>query len=253
MMTTPPQLGSPESPPRPDGFCTPRKTSPSGGPPPTPRATSRSFPGQRCEARNSLLLASPGSSDPTPDALLPSTSFRPPPPLPRPWTWRCHNCNTLARLACTQRCLRCGHRLCTRSGRRRGRVCLMEFDYQRWRAWATWRDGVRGSPSRPPPSEGRPERRGRQRGRRTDCWRECDYPSECHHLRATTGRGEVMAQSGSGSRAKSGSVAGAFLDHDGSSSSTTAINGESGTVADYRSGDARGFASTHGSRNAGAG
>ncbi|GKT97428.1 hypothetical protein Ct61P_15278 [Colletotrichum tofieldiae] len=63
----------------------------------------------------------------------------------------------------------------------------MEFDYQRWRAWGAWREGAG-----PAVSEGR---RGRPR---RDCWQECQYPSECHHLRAMRrGRGDA----GSGFRA----------------------------------------------------
>ncbi|KAK2004323.1 hypothetical protein LX36DRAFT_458147 [Colletotrichum falcatum] len=189
----------------------------------TPEATSQPSPGHGQQARHPLPSASPGYSDSASQALLPPTSFRPPPPpppLPHPWTWRCHNCNTLARLACTRRCLRCGHQLCTRPGRRRGRVCRIEFDYQRWRAWAAWREDVERGPSRLPASEGRHGRR--RRGRRRDCWRECHYPSECHHSRATR-REELMVQSGSGS--EPGSVAGGRLDHDGSSSVTAADGG----------------------------
>ncbi|KAK2058203.1 hypothetical protein LY76DRAFT_66152 [Colletotrichum caudatum] len=192
-MTRPLQLKSPESSPRPDGTHTPRRASPSGPHPATPRAfSSQPLPGHGYRTRHSLPSTSPDSSDAASQTLLSPTSFRPRPlPLPRPWTWRCHNCSTLARLACTRRCLRCGHRLCTRPGRRRGLVCRMEFDYQRWRAWATWREGVGvRPPSRPPASEGRHGRLGR-RGRRGDCWRECDYPSQCRHLRATR-HGEVM-------------------------------------------------------------
>ncbi|GKT52281.1 uncharacterized protein ColSpa_12462 [Colletotrichum spaethianum] len=59
----------------------------------------------------------------------------------------------------------------------------MEFDYQRWRAWTTWRESARGSS--PPIIEGRCGR-----PRRRDCWRECEYPSECHHSR-TMRRGKV--------------------------------------------------------------
>ncbi|KAK1986342.1 hypothetical protein LZ30DRAFT_778378 [Colletotrichum cereale] len=220
-MTRPPQLESPESSPRPGECQTPYKASPSG-PPPTPGAASQPLPGHGHRARPSLPSTSLAPSDPAAHPLLP------PPPLPRPWTWRCHNCNTLVRLACTRRCLRCGHRLCTRPGQRRGRTCRMEFDYQRWRVWAAWRETVGDSPSPPPPpaSEGRHERRGRQRwrrGRRGDCWQECDYPSECHHLRATR-RGEVDAPSGSVSGPVS--VVAGCPDHGGSSSSfVAAIDG----------------------------
>ncbi|KDN62784.1 hypothetical protein CSUB01_02693 [Colletotrichum sublineola] len=86
-MTTPPQLGSPESPPRPDGSRTPRKTSPPGGPPPTPRATSRSFPGQRffrSHARRapSLYLFPPAAAAPSPlDLALPQLQHPRPPRL----------------------------------------------------------------------------------------------------------------------------------------------------------------------------
>ncbi|TIC97693.1 hypothetical protein CH35J_007693 [Colletotrichum higginsianum] len=104
----------------------------------------------------------------------------PPPPPPRPWAWRCHNCAALLPLACTRRCLHCGHRLCTRPapglerGRSRGRVlgrsrtCRTEFDYLRWRAWGAWREGASDA------------RRGGG-----GCWRDCDYPSECRHARAS--------------------------------------------------------------------
>ncbi|WDK10613.1 hypothetical protein CGRA01v4_01892 [Colletotrichum graminicola] len=151
-MTRPPQLKSPESyPRRPDGSHTPRRASPYGPPPATPRAAAQPpLPGHDHQARRPLSSASPGSSDPASQTLPPPSppaSFRPwppRPPPPRPWTWRCHNCNTLTRLACTRRCLRCSHRLCTRPGRRGGRTCRIEFDYQRWRAWADTSGGAGG-------------------------------------------------------------------------------------------------------------
>ncbi|TDZ24967.1 hypothetical protein Cob_v002116 [Colletotrichum orbiculare MAFF 240422] len=75
-----------------------------------------------------------------------------PPATPRPWLWRCHACGTRFRLACTRRCLRCGHMMCTRpppspslirasrqQQQRRRRTCLMEFDYAAWAAWGMWR------------------------------------------------------------------------------------------------------------------
>ncbi|KAF6808749.1 hypothetical protein CSOJ01_07320 [Colletotrichum sojae] len=128
-----------------------------------------------------------------------------PPPDPQPWIWRCHACGTVFRLSCTRRCLECGHVLCTTAGAgrrgRRTRPCRMEFDYVAWAARGRWRRDIGAFSSSPkyedttagqrkrklPPSweEEDETARGRQEARpacpRRNCWRDCDFPSQCRY------------------------------------------------------------------------
>ncbi|KAF6828772.1 hypothetical protein CPLU01_08323 [Colletotrichum plurivorum] len=123
-----------------------------------------------------------------------------PPPDPKPWIWRCHACGTVFRLSCTRRCLECGHVLCTTAGvgrrGRRTRPCRMEFDYVAWAARGRWRRDIGASSSgdgtgqrkrKLPPSwdEEDETARGGQEARptcqRRNCWRNCDFPSQCRY------------------------------------------------------------------------
>ena len=71
------------------------------------------------------------------------------PPLPQPprvpfiWTWTCHKCGSGFPLACTRRCLRCSHQLCTPQGRaKKAKTCTAEFDYTGWEIWGAYRRSV---------------------------------------------------------------------------------------------------------------
>ncbi|KAI2783183.1 hypothetical protein F4815DRAFT_460185 [Daldinia loculata] len=126
--------------------------------------------------------------------ILPSTpdGMPTPPPPPRkpfPWLWQCHSCDTVYRIGCTRRCLVCSHNYClsatppkTRRGkkRRRSGMCASEFDYNGWADWGAWRRKVLGMET-----VGRTERRREQAflHESHNCMIDCNYPSECHHVR----------------------------------------------------------------------
>ncbi|KAF3071241.1 hypothetical protein GL218_00610 [Daldinia childiae] len=126
--------------------------------------------------------------------ILPSTpdGMPTPPPPPRkpfPWLWQCHSCDTVYRIGCTRRCLVCSHDYClsatpqrTRRGkkRRRSGMCVSEFDYNGWAEWGAWRRKVLGMET-----VGRSEKRREQAflHESHNCMIDCNYPSECHHVR----------------------------------------------------------------------
>ncbi|KAI1656552.1 hypothetical protein F4813DRAFT_363631 [Daldinia decipiens] len=126
--------------------------------------------------------------------ILPSTpdGMPTPPPPPRkpfPWLWQCHSCDTVYRIGCTRRCLVCSHDYClsattpkTRRGkkRRRSGMCASEFDYNGWAEWGAWRRKVLGMET-----VGQSEKRREQAFlyESHNCMIDCNYPSECHHVR----------------------------------------------------------------------
>ncbi|KAJ0340532.1 hypothetical protein COL922a_003342 [Colletotrichum nupharicola] len=68
----------------------------------------------------------------------------------------------------------------------------MEFDYERWAAWGDWRrlrrtaeeeDTLRQD-TKPSWGEREAQRKRRLYDRMGSCRDDCDYPSECHHLRS---------------------------------------------------------------------
>ncbi|CAI0655076.1 unnamed protein product [Colletotrichum noveboracense] len=68
----------------------------------------------------------------------------------------------------------------------------MEFDYERWAAWGDWRrlrrtaeeeDTLRQD-TKPSWGEREAQRKRRLYDRVGSCRDDCDYPSECHHLRS---------------------------------------------------------------------
>lgn len=75
----------------------------------------------------------------------------PAPPTPLPWLWQCHICYAVYKLACTRRCLDCGHYFCTwktespsdlrpyRRRRRRWTTCPSQFNFIGWSAWGAFR------------------------------------------------------------------------------------------------------------------
>ncbi|KAF4869912.1 hypothetical protein CGCSCA1_v010910 [Colletotrichum siamense] len=158
--------------------------------------------------RDSTAISPSSSQDSINTARSSSSSpLPPPPPTPQAWIWRCHICNATFRLSCTRRCLHCGHVMCTTppppptsssssssSSRHRSRPgpCAMEFDYERWAAWGDWRrlrraaeeeDTLRQE-TKPPWGEREAQRKRRLYDRVGSCRDDCDYPSECHHLRS---------------------------------------------------------------------
>lgn len=147
------------------------------------------------------------------------TRFRTlPPPLPLHWLWQCHLCNQTYALGVTRRCLEDGHFFCSgvayttakrglgaRKRPKKSRACASEFDYAGWAAWGAWRRKERElalaakglSEAKSSPTELLQQRRrssdkinvpraGTLRSgvlnkpsNEKDCWRTCDYPSQC--------------------------------------------------------------------------
>ncbi|OTA55307.1 hypothetical protein K449DRAFT_438860 [Hypoxylon sp. EC38] len=137
-------------------------------------------PPARLHLRN-ILPTSPGGM-PTPP---------PPPRRPYPWLWHCHSCDTVYQLACTRRCLVCGHEYCVsadppkvKRGKKRRRssaMCTSEFDYLGWAEWGAWRRKVLGLEVMGP--EGEMIRERAFVNNKHNCELDCDFPSECHHVR----------------------------------------------------------------------
>src|SRR5215469_14057197 len=120
----------------------------------------------------------------------------PPPPTPLRWLWQCHVCRQKYPLGATRRCLEDGHLFCAgvTIARKRGSgsenvravvkrhvPCASEFDYQGWLGWGHWRA----------------EQSERcEKGGKRDCWRCCNYPSNCRwgpHIGNMTGSSAVVA------------------------------------------------------------
>ncbi|KAI0854026.1 hypothetical protein F5Y00DRAFT_64960 [Daldinia vernicosa] len=162
-------------------------------------------------SRKSTTPTAPPTSSPPPDIrttpipltpparlhlrhILPSTpdglpTPPPPPRKPLPWLWQCHSCDTVYRIGCTRRCLVCSHNYClsatplkTLKGkkRRRSGMCASEFDYNGWEEWGAWRRKVLSMET-----VSRTERQRRQAffHESHNCMVDCNYPSECHHVR----------------------------------------------------------------------
>ncbi|KAF3805464.1 hypothetical protein GCG54_00002809 [Colletotrichum gloeosporioides] len=91
------------------------------------------------------------------------------------------------------------------SSRRRSRAgpCAMEFDYERWAAWGDWRrlcrtaeeDTLRQE-TNPSWGERESQRKTRLYDRVGSCRDDCDYPSECHHLRSEMRQRFTVVDSG---------------------------------------------------------
>lgn len=64
-----------------------------------------------------------------------------PPKEPRPWRWKCHECNRRHRLSCTRQCLNCGHKLCFsyEGDSKKTLRCTVSFDYSQWIKYIRWR------------------------------------------------------------------------------------------------------------------
>ncbi|KAF9733338.1 hypothetical protein PMIN01_09021 [Paraphaeosphaeria minitans] len=180
---------------------------------PTPfKPSYLSIPPSPSSPRTPLPLCKP----PPPRILTfptPSTPS-PPPPAPLQWLWQCHQCHRTYSLGVTRRCLEDGHAFCSggvtrpktwrrplRAVRvRRHRGCTSEFDYGGWKARGRWKrsghgrwDGVCEDGRAGCPGAGVGVGVGKSVGAsgdivaaaaattrlRKDCWRVCDYPSEC--------------------------------------------------------------------------
>ena len=108
-----------------------------------------------------------------------------PPHPPLPWTWLCHRCRHRTSMA-IRHCLRCGHTICVsqREPNMGEQRCVMEFDYDGWRAWMVWRR-----------EEARTNTTDTDRGTAVrDCSRDCNYPSQCLHERYAAMRAAAEAQ-----------------------------------------------------------
>ncbi|KAE9362861.1 hypothetical protein N431DRAFT_524712 [Stipitochalara longipes BDJ] len=141
------------------------------------------------------------------------------PTLPYPWIWKCHLCGSIYRLGVTRRCLEDGHPFCSIPSapltpdqssddltlsstpqtqtqkqksrklkkKRKAKGCRAEFDYTGWEGYNEWRREIRGvtyaySASLRKPVKAVMCERGEEYERgeeKRDCWRDCDFPSEC--------------------------------------------------------------------------
>ncbi|KAN0109969.1 hypothetical protein V8E51_006356 [Hyaloscypha variabilis] len=173
-------------------------SSPASPLPPTPNSER-----QRLQLRTLASLKSP-AFPPLFTATIPKT--------PYPWIWKCHLCGSVYRLGVTRRCLEDGHFFCSittpppspvhssdesksqksrKTKKRRPKGCRAEFDYTGWEAYNEWRREIRGikyqcafsSPSSSSSSNRRPLTTGLEeeevRNEKKDCYRDCDFPSEC--------------------------------------------------------------------------
>ncbi|KAG4026885.1 hypothetical protein MFRU_035g00370 [Monilinia fructicola] len=148
-------------------------------------------------------------------SLLPSPPIsphfiKPAPPIPYPWIWRCHICHSVYRLGVTRRCLEDGHYFCSlptpppspspmspspssislpslisipkkkKKRRRQPRGCRAEFDYTGWEQYNQWRRETAAQKSASHALQtshfGPPLKTNK------DCYRDCDFPSECQTL-----------------------------------------------------------------------
>ncbi|KAI1480613.1 hypothetical protein F4774DRAFT_377882 [Daldinia eschscholtzii] len=152
---------------------TPPSPAPNSSPSPDIRTTSNPLtPPARLHLRH--ILPSTPDGVPTPP---------PPPRKPFPWLWQCHLCDTVYRIGCTRRCLVCSHDYCLSANppkttrgkkRRRSAMCVSEFDYNGWAEWGAWRRKVLGME----------KQREQDFLKEThNCITDCNYPSECHHVR----------------------------------------------------------------------
>jgi hypothetical protein len=138
------------------------------------------------------------------------TSSAPMPRSPLRWLWTCHQCHHTYALGVTRRCLEDGHFFCAgvsstirwrkstnRKKKKTGRACRSEFDYAGWKCWRQWKnsgqksldlpenpDSVSStlsstSPSLSSSNDSRQDRNKRVLNTKKDCWKTCDYPSEC--------------------------------------------------------------------------
>ncbi|KAH7410430.1 hypothetical protein DE146DRAFT_711436 [Phaeosphaeria sp. MPI-PUGE-AT-0046c] len=125
-------------------------------------------------ARSISTSLDPNVSTSATSAYPLSTTSAPSSPLS--WMWQCHHCQRTYHLGATRRCLDDGHLFCSGTSAakqwrepmvqrriKRHRACSSEFDFAGWKAWGRWRRGGQK----------------RRAGVKKDCWRACDYPSEC--------------------------------------------------------------------------
>ncbi|KAH6977307.1 hypothetical protein BKA56DRAFT_617544 [Ilyonectria sp. MPI-CAGE-AT-0026] len=117
------------------------------------------------------------------------------PPKPLAWKWKCHSCGRTYKIAVTHRCLNCSHRSCvgkTPTKATKYRVCQAEFDYDAWasigelrRNRESWSSNI--AAGRGGGKQSKLEIEGARMKRLIDnthnCSRDCDYPSECYHVR----------------------------------------------------------------------
>ena len=149
---------------------------------------------------------------PPPSYLDPKPASHAQIPLsPLQWLWTCHQCHRTYALGVTRRCLEDGHFFCAGLSptinwrkstnprkKRAGRACGSEFDYAGWKAWGRWKrsgqkslvllenpESVAASLSATPllssshlSNAGRDEKQVKVKSKK-DCWKTCDYPSEC--------------------------------------------------------------------------
>ncbi|KAK1238080.1 hypothetical protein MKX08_002659 [Trichoderma sp. CBMAI-0020] len=110
---------------------------------------------------------------------------------PKPWTWTCHKCLRRYPMACTQKCLQCGHKVCYSE---RGTVryaCSVQFDFRGWQQVYNARRSrllQQSSPTEEAPmmavDEGIRRQQERERFHKildgtSSCFTDCRIPSEC--------------------------------------------------------------------------
>lgn len=106
---------------------------------------------------------------------------------PTPWTWKCHKCCRRNLMACTQRCLECGHKICYSERVTGLHHCNVQFDFHGWQAIYNQRR-IRLLQQSPPTEEFAVEETPRQQERNrlekmlngtSSCFTDCRLPSEC--------------------------------------------------------------------------
>lgn len=143
-------------------------------------------------ARLHLQILSPPPS--TPNTLYNA------PHIPYPWLWRCHLCRSIYRLGVTRRCLEDGHIFCSlpspptsddedtdhakKPKHRHARGCRAEFDYSGWNDYNTWRREVHAFREESFSFSSLSSTGTTIREEQENCWADCEFPSECNHIRA---------------------------------------------------------------------
>lgn len=131
---------------------------------------------------------------------------------PRPWTWTCHKCRRRNPMACTQRCIECGHKICYSERATTLHHCNVQFDFRGWQTIYNLRlitSFQHNSPTEEGPvfaaEEETPRQLERNRLRKmlngtSSCFTDCRLPSECFITMALNGITNPASQPSSSSQ-----------------------------------------------------